>query len=253
MTAVTGHVYVMYDNDLKPQAKGGLPIVCVSVPGVNLQKSTDDGKHFTNVIPITNQVILKQDTKKELVYRIRRILHHAFLRFQTFGCQVPVLCAIGCGVFASRIAEVPSLYAAAMAHLLSKHNYNFRAVVIPLMTPSDYKDFRNAFKNAPIPHCPVLLMLSRSMIHIADRLARNNICAGILNPSDPLAVRAGYLGMYFERDPVSPDRQGARRRQWPHRRGGARGAANHTPLASQGLQPRTVHERRRSLRPSGDT
>ena len=181
MTAVTGHVYVMYDNDLKPQAKGGLPIVCVSVPGVNLQKSTDDGKYFTNVIPITKQVILKQDTKKELVYRIRRILHHAFLRFQTFGCQVPVLCAIGCGVFASRIAEVPSLYAAAMAHLLSKHNYNFRAVVIPLMTPSDYKDFRNAFKNAPIPHCLVLLMLSRSMIHNADRLARNNICAGILN------------------------------------------------------------------------
>ena len=251
MTAVTGHVYVMYDNNLRPQPKAGLRIVCVSVPGVNLQKDTEDGKAFTEFIPSLKQAILKQDNVHKLVYRIRRILHHAFLRFQTFGCEVPVLCAIGCGVFANRIAEVPSLYAEAMAHLLHKNDYGFRAVIIPLIMPPEYKQFRDAFKRARTPRCPVLLMLNRSMIHIADRLARKNIHAGILNPSDPLAVRAGYLGMYFERDPVSPHRRGARRRQRKHCCGGAPGAANHTSLASQRIQPRSIHKRK-PLRPSGD-
>ena len=46
----------------------------------------------------------------------------------------------------------------------------------------------------------VTLVRNRSVVVVADHLARqpDGPAPGMLNPSDPLAVRAGYIGMFWD-------------------------------------------------------
>jgi hypothetical protein len=198
LVGVTGPVYVMFDNDFAPQTKGGRPITLVSVAGLSFQRDRAESRRFTEVTDGGERRI-RPDAVDDVQTHLGHVMHHIFQRYQRFGCEVPVLCAIGCGVFAAGVRDVPGYYARSMAHLLSRRTYGFAAVVVALVTPADFVAFRAAFADVEEGlRTTVILTLHRSMIHVADRLARANIHAGMLNPSDPIAVRSGYLGYQFD-------------------------------------------------------
>lgn len=118
------------------------------------------------------------------------------------GVTLPVLSAIGCGIFADGIAEVPRLYARSLRRLLCTENYQFGAVCLCLPGPVNFDAFAAEFA-ATGPdtwRCPVTLVRNRSAVTLADQLARQpeGPQPGLLNPSDPLAVRAGYVGMFWD-------------------------------------------------------
>jgi hypothetical protein len=198
LVGVTGPVYVTFDNEFQPQTKAGRPITLVSVAGLSFQRDRVESKLYTEVTGEGERRI-RPDKVDFVQTHIQRMLHHIFKRYQQFGCDVPVLCAIGCGVFAAGMRDVPGYYARAMAHLLSTKPYGFSAVVVSLVTPADFVAFRTAFADVEESlRTTVILTLHRSMIHVADRLARADIHAGMLNPSDPIAVRSGYIGYQFD-------------------------------------------------------
>eukprot|EP00995_Heteronema_vittatum_P002015 NODE_1287_length_1009_cov_288.404167_g894_i0.p2 GENE.NODE_1287_length_1009_cov_288.404167_g894_i0~~NODE_1287_length_1009_cov_288.404167_g894_i0.p2 ORF type:complete len:155 (-),score=55.90 NODE_1287_length_1009_cov_288.404167_g894_i0:157-621(-) len=59
------------------------------------------------------------------------------------------------------------------------------------------KEFQRLTETEPLKTCVVLLE-DKSMVALADHLARQGLTAGLLNPSDVQAVRQGYIGMYWD-------------------------------------------------------
>ena len=104
-----------------------------------------------------------------------------------------------------------------------------------------YKRAGNAVQRRRVPSSTVVVTLQRSNVVIADRLARGGLRVGLLNPSDPLALQAGYLGMYFAR--WETVRVTPRLRPRPHRPGGVDRASDDASLASQGSQPGSLQTR----------
>lgn len=179
---------------------------------------------------------LKPGRLLEASQRIRRILHHALCLFRRAGCVVPVLVAIGCGPFAAGCIEVALLYARAFRELLSRDDYGFQTVMteplpvaccsaafclpgaMTMVNPSVrnvplYPIFVEAFKGASF-RMPVSVFARKDAITVADELSRKGVKAGILNASDPYALKHGYIGMYWDGGRPAPCRrpQGPRTR-----------------------------------------
>ena len=96
----------------------------------------------------------------------------------------------------------------------SVHNsYGLPMVVVAVVSEEHFDIFNHAFRTVRAdlktherhrvflcrPDATVVVTLHGSNLVIADRLARSGLNVGLLNPSDPLALQAGYLGMFFVR------------------------------------------------------
>ena len=81
--------------------------------------------------------------------RITTIWHHVLTLMARGGVTLPVLPAIGCGIFADNIPEVPRLYARALLRLLVTESYGFQAVCLCLPGPAvNYDAFLAEFSTA---------------------------------------------------------------------------------------------------------
>ena len=213
----------MYDNELNPQPKTPQSITMVSATGVDLQPGSPDFTIQGGVVKTphldnefvqfnfneqTKKIVVKglQHNKEGLLLeRIEMILHHVFRCFEQAGCRRPVLSAIGCGVFAYGIREVPGVYARAMARLLSRHTYGFDVVLLPLLVHVHVHAFRTEWaKHSEHLRVPLVVLFHRSAMTLADHLSRYaDGAVGLLNPSDPAALRGGYVGMHFDGGPYA--------------------------------------------------
>eukprot|EP00667_Euglena_gracilis_P010914 EG_transcript_11127 len=205
LMAITGPVYVMFDGQLKSQAKAPTPIIAVSIPGINFAYSRCDVEAFTRAArpadepPAKRRRVVDEDAARR---RMKEILHHVFLAFERHGVQYPCLNAIGCGAFKGPYDSVPGLWAAAASDLLRTHAYGFAAVLysLPDFGDDNYSAFQREFarpRDMPLKTC-VVLVEDRGMVCLADFFAQHKHKAGILNPSDAQAVRQGYVGMYWD-------------------------------------------------------
>lgn len=170
------------------------------------------------MVPTNHLTEPKQD-KREFTVRGRidfrkvfghicEIMYVAFQAMMRYQVAVPVLSAIGCGAFRhgyDNSVQVPALWAAAMACVLSRFSFGFRCVVIALPTfrENNMKAFARTFrKHAGQLPLPVLLSENHGMVSLALTVAeRWKLRPGILNPSDVVALRTGALGMYWRPGP----------------------------------------------------
>jgi len=207
--AISGPVHVIFSPDFRPQPPAPLPITAVSIAGINFAYSPVDRDAFTREAtpesdddgasssPVIRRLVVNE---APAVLRMMEILHHAFLAFQRANVTYPCLNAIGCGAFKGPFNRVPHLWARAACELLQRHSYGFAAVLYSLPTFGDdhFTVFRRVFAAGSGLRSCVVLVEDKGMIAFADHFARHGHRAGILNPSDAVAVRQGYIGMYWD-------------------------------------------------------
>lgn len=117
--AVTGPVYITFDNNSQPQSKADHPVIAVSTPGMNFAaKASPDRKRFLD--ETTSQLINTQ----EVVKKMKTTWHHVLDRFQSQNVKYAVLCGLGCGVFAGGLTEVCICFAVRCASL--RIHFRFR-------------------------------------------------------------------------------------------------------------------------------
>jgi hypothetical protein len=216
--AVVGPVHVVFDAAFRPQAPGPRPLVCVSIPAPDFAAKTSAERARFVVDAAESRAAtarVRDDRGEALLRHLGATWRRALACMREAHVDYACLCAIGCGAFKGRgeaeVVDLPSYYARALCRALAEEDYGFRGVVVatPVFVDADgrnHAQFADALTEAfrgpadGAPRCPVLLTSVHSMIDAADRLARDNPDAvvGLLNPSDATAVRAGYLGMYFD-------------------------------------------------------
>lgn len=213
--AVVGPVYLLFDQWGVPlKQRAAQPIVVVSTPPLNFAaQDSPDRQHY-----IVNGSIPAEHTNAVLE-RMRHIWHHVFSLMQREHVGIALVPALGCGTADSGgVSDVPILCARALRQVLQTQAYHLEAVVVCVPVASHYAAFSGEFSADPIgpwrtparvffffifkkkwPLSPVMLVRQRSIFTLADHLARHTTSPpGLLNPADPLAVRAGYMGMFWD-------------------------------------------------------
>eukprot|EP01060_Flectonema_neradi_P039637 TRINITY_DN87_c7_g1_i2.p1 TRINITY_DN87_c7_g1~~TRINITY_DN87_c7_g1_i2.p1 ORF type:complete len:521 (+),score=78.51 TRINITY_DN87_c7_g1_i2:102-1565(+) len=193
---VSGPVYVAYDSNYDTQKKGSV-VHCCSTPGINFAYSSADVQEFTR-LKASGRSVLRVPTVKA---RMSQIWYHTLTVMAEASVAYPVLCAIGCGEFKGSYDSVPRLWATTLAEILSKHDFEFAAIIVSLPTfgnNDNYSEFAAALSQEPNLKVPVLLVENFGMLTIADRLASQGHYSGVLNPSDVEAVRKGHIGMFWD-------------------------------------------------------
>ena len=166
------------------------------------------------------------------VAAMERTWYVALEAMRRSGVRYPVLCAIGCGAFCGPFGEVPYLVAKALLRVMRKHYANVRSLskdkenADTLRSPNNrhdvmqdrafdavivcfprgatnwwnYERFSDALSGTGFPDDArrVALFNECSMMHVADALAQIECRSGMLNPSDVMAVRGGWIGCYFD-------------------------------------------------------
>eukprot|EP01012_Entosiphon_sulcatum_P027669 TRINITY_DN33366_c0_g1_i1.p1 TRINITY_DN33366_c0_g1~~TRINITY_DN33366_c0_g1_i1.p1 ORF type:complete len:419 (-),score=82.28 TRINITY_DN33366_c0_g1_i1:7-1263(-) len=203
--AVSGPVYICFDNNLAVQPRPKASVLTVSIPGINFAYSPADQEKFTvddwNEDRTKKRRVVKQQAA---LLRMKQIYAHSFTVMQQSGVHYPCLSAIGCGAFKGPFADVPGLWARALFEVLSEHDYGFRAVFdsLPTFGEDNFTEFSNVFAllegQGKQLKTAVVLLEDRSMVAIANHLAQANHNAGILNPSDVQAIRQGRIGMFWD-------------------------------------------------------
>lgn len=221
--AVVGPVDVLFDHNFEPvedvpdNADGTTGALwVVSVPAPNF--ATSDSPHrkqFVEEIPGVHSLVPPE--KEEAVRQQFRALWGRILdRMEDRRVTHACLCAIGCGAFRGRddkaVKNLPGLYAEALRDVLhgrrqGRTDLYLRAVILALPvfgtqeTDDTWRAFAQVFRATTTPlDVAVLLSPVHGIVELADQLRRSllGVTVGLLNPSDPLAVRAGYLGMHWE-------------------------------------------------------
>jgi hypothetical protein len=219
--AIVGPAYIVYDGEQRTQPIGKAVIV-VTMAGVSLL--TDVAKSlFTRRAGESNPlqptflswsavtVGLRADVLTSVEAKARGVWHHALYLMQTRGCRIPVLSAFGCGDLAAGCVEAPLLYARALRAVLRSHPYGFHCVVLcvpgtmrtvnpDLPSVPLYPVFRAALEDERDGALTVPLLVASNLnaITVADLLSRHTAMpVGVLVPSDPYAVRYGYIGMQW--------------------------------------------------------
>eukprot|EP01060_Flectonema_neradi_P001489 TRINITY_DN10899_c2_g1_i2.p1 TRINITY_DN10899_c2_g1~~TRINITY_DN10899_c2_g1_i2.p1 ORF type:complete len:563 (+),score=97.68 TRINITY_DN10899_c2_g1_i2:85-1689(+) len=193
--AVTGYILSVFDNSYRTMKNSKARYLSVSIPGINLKYSAVDKARFINKDKSLNTSLLLE--------AMRSVWAHALHLMEDKKTSFPVLCAIGCGAFKGGFAEVPELWAQALAEQLSlREAYSFEAVIISLPTfgtDRNFDSFRKVFSDVEKELChPVVLTERYSMVEIASHIARLGHTSAILNPSDVEAVRRGKIGMFWD-------------------------------------------------------
>ena len=194
-TAVSGEILSVYDNSYRTMKNSKNKYLAVSIPGINLKYSAVDRSRFINDDNTLNT--------EPLLQTMRLVWAHTLHVMQSRDVSFPVLCAIGCGAFKGGFAEVPKLWAQALAEQLSlKDAYSFEAVIISLPTfgsDRNFESFHKVFTEAESSLSHAVVLTERySMVEIASHIARVGHAAAILNPSDVEAVRRGKIGMFWD-------------------------------------------------------
>ena len=218
-TVVVGEVYAMFNATGVAVPLSREPIVCVSAAGLNFKARGFDIREF-----ISNDTLLDTEAKytehvrrwspEERTSRLKKIvcamadLWYLILKTMAEGrVSYPCLSALGCGSFMGNIHAVPEWWAAALAAVLSKFSFdNIQAVIMctPLLCGDNrsvltVKAFHAMLENVQQKlRVPVVQMHQHDVLDVAYALSVNGLRAGVLNPSDPTAVRAGYLGMFWD-------------------------------------------------------
>ena len=213
LIAISGPVYVMFDNNLCPQKKSAKPITVVSIPGINFAYSKIDRLEFTREISTKtdddddetpSQKKRRSVDEAKALQRMKQIMHHVFVLFRDDKIKFPCLNAIGCGAFKGPFQEVPQLWALAAFELLRDNDYGFEAVFysLPNFGDDNFAIFGDVFQRRQSEHneklkAPVVMISDLSMVAIADWLSRKDVLAGMLNPSDVKAIRQVRCGRLF--------------------------------------------------------
>lgn len=197
LMAVSGPVYVVAD-DAQESIEREDPIFCVSCTGINFAYNTEDRQRFS-----TDR--LPNAAARE---RMSCIWHHALTLFEAAEVQYPVLCAIGCGAFANdslvSTKHVVQMYADALASLLVHRSYGATTVYLSLVNPDHFEWFREVLEQYQKRMQPsVVLSADHGMVGLARELSRRGHRSGILNPSDPQALRQGAMGMYWYKGDIA--------------------------------------------------
>eukprot|EP01062_Namystynia_karyoxenos_P056731 TRINITY_DN47651_c0_g1_i1.p1 TRINITY_DN47651_c0_g1~~TRINITY_DN47651_c0_g1_i1.p1 ORF type:complete len:728 (+),score=138.14 TRINITY_DN47651_c0_g1_i1:104-2185(+) len=192
--AVAGPVLCVHDNQCRTQ-RARNPLLCVSIPGVNLAYSQSDKLAFVDESGRIRQ--------NDLLRRMQQIWGLVLNIMAQQGVRFPVLCAIGCGEFKGAHYEVPELWATALALQLRQPHFNFAAVTVCCPGFGGASENFCVFGRVMQQHqahlsCAVLIAENLSMVTVAEVLAAKGQRSAILNPSDPTAVRRGYVGMYWD-------------------------------------------------------
>lgn len=152
--AVVGPIHFLYDDQGRALAsKAARPTICVSAAGMNFSANRSlDRQRYVQVDPETKRASLRADPdlRRSLSLEMRRLWIHLLLNFRAAGVQVPVLPAIGCGVFSGGIEEVPRLYAAALVAALRHPQCQggFESVVLVVPNPAVYAAFQAVLEAA---------------------------------------------------------------------------------------------------------
>ena len=191
--AVTGPVWFVADDSLTSIPRKDPPVVCVSIPGINLYYSPEDKATFGHYIDGKIHGMNKAGRA-----RVRLIWHHTLYMFELYKVMCPVLCAIGCGIFAANTEGVPEVYANALVDVLKRYRGSFECIFVSLVNDTHFHTFRRVFeKRIAEVHVTVAFTMRHGMTGLARSLIGQNKTAGILNPSDAEAVRKGCMGMYL--------------------------------------------------------
>jgi hypothetical protein len=193
LMAVTGPVWFVADDGATSIPREDPPVVCVSIPGINLNYSPEDQEMFGENIGGEFHRMNKAG-----VGRVRLIWHHALYMFEQYKVMCPVLCAIGCGIFAENTEGVPDVYANALVDVLKRYRGSFECIFVSLVNGDHFRTFRDVFKKRIAEvHVTVAFTMGHGMTGLARSLTEKKRTAGILNPSDAEAVRKGCMGMYL--------------------------------------------------------
>lgn len=193
--AVSGPVRLLSDNGT-PRPIDGPLLWCVSIAGINFSYSAAEKAAFSGDGRVN-------DAGRA---RMREIWHHVLSAYELHGVTHAVLNAIGCGAFKGNVADVPNAWADTLYDVLSGADYGLRAVCVclPPFNDDNFERFAAVFDGYAIDRkrplaTKVFLTRTHGMMGLADYIARHNADArvGILNPSDPVAVRKGAMGMYW--------------------------------------------------------
>ena len=153
--------------------------------------------------------------------QMRRTWYVVLTAMHRAGVRYPVLSAIGCGAFRGPYSAVPALVALALLQVMRAHFPAVRSgerfapqsetaaaefdnvIVCFPGFPSDqlnWERFATVFFGSPDPadRVRVMLLPHHSMMHVASALADTGHRAGMLNPSDVVAVREGHMGTYWD-------------------------------------------------------
>lgn len=208
--AVSGPVHVLWDFRAAPGGGGGgaptlVPLpqptdprllpVCVSVPGLNLAYARQDRGAF---LDHGGQRLRTEPA----LQRMRLVWYHLLALWRHHGVVVGAACAIGCGAFAGPFAaQLPALWAHALVDVLARHDFGLRLLV--LCMPGNAANFA-AYRGVLARHgarlrTPVVLTGLHSMASVAAAVGPAlGLRGGLLNPSDVVALRMGFLGMYWD-------------------------------------------------------
>lgn len=205
--AVVGPVRLLFDSNFDPINQKE-EVICVSVaaPNFSAHNSATRNAYVTEGTPC----MIKEEDKKRLVTDRLKVLWTTVLSsLEQHSVKYFCINAIGCGAFKGRgdkaVINLPNLYAETLRECITEKDYGLKVlfILIPIFTDNE-KDNFNAFKNvfsepwAKKSNVTVAISPKHSMLDIALTMAKSNEKVGILNPSDPMAVRSGYLGMFWD-------------------------------------------------------
>ena len=141
LMAVTGRVWFVADDRAVSLPRMDPPVLCVSIPGINLAYSQADKDAFGQRLPSGRYTVNQAGH-----IRLRLIWHHTLYMFAQYNVQCPVLCAIGCGAVATFTEGVPAAYSNALVDVLDDFRDAFYCVFFSLVNPEHFQVFRDVFK-----------------------------------------------------------------------------------------------------------
>jgi hypothetical protein len=202
--AVAGPVRIGFDNSALSHDFVMLPpehcatVTVVTIPRIDLRLERHrDGFVFTN----TGRL----DTER-LKRRMKRMAKLFLYAFAQEGVTCPVLCPVMCEAWEHRPAQVPELWAKAVAKCLEENDYGFRMVVISLANEHGMEiDAQRRENEAAVERVfgvfaavPVVVARWPGAVTIARILALQEFHTGILNPCSAATVRGGHVGARWE-------------------------------------------------------
>jgi hypothetical protein len=204
--AVAGPVVIGFDHSAASSDFVMLPHEeCASVTAVTIPRiDLGDGGHDRARFLYAGTVRLQAGKLKRHMKRIAKLVLYAFAQQ---GVDCPVLCPFGCEGWDGRTADVPRLWAEAVADCLAEgaDGHRFRMVVISLADEHGIPEGARGENEGAITRTfdafralPVVVALWPGAVTIARVLKLRGFETGILNPCGAATVLGGHVGARWE-------------------------------------------------------
>lgn len=216
--AVVGPVHIMFDHNLKskPFDPKMDPITMVSIAAPDVSKNGSEiRKYYVEEENKLSQLQsnIRVDKLDEMKMRLKHIWCHVTHCYEKNKIFCASFSALGCGAFRGRgpkaVKNLPKLYAEALKEVLTEFNFQHLKVIfvaIPRFTPNDHENFdafQKVFENPGELNVTVVITPYHGMVDLILTASNsenyNTYKYGILNPSDVVGTRCGYLGNGFDR------------------------------------------------------